>query len=494
MDKGLLYISLVSVGIFSGWGIGSLRYLRLKKEFKDITVFIEHLSKGDFRLRMDNEKKGYFSSILNELSEKYQKVFEELVITSLRTSETSGQLKDFMSSSLKHLNLMSGNIQELSNNTQAYIDNINSSYEEIKEINKLLDHMYEFMDIAKKAANNSKSQSASSKEEAELITKTMLQMEDNICRFKEKIDHLKSTTIAIEHLSNTIENVASNTNLLALNASIESARAGEAGKGFAVVAKEIRNMSTDTATSLVEITKNTFEMNSALNETLSATDENVDISKRMQKQVNNSQDILQVLYENSINTEERVEEAFQVVGKVEDALKTVNESMANIASKAKENMIASSQSLDEANRFNKELNDLSIYVDELQEISEQTHDYLSEKSIDYILNRRIVLLEENLGSCIDIDSCKNISKKIDVDNFQILNSTGKVVLATEKESLELNLFELYEPYRKFYEDNDNKVLLTPIVTRLDNYYAKFCAKRIGDKLIIVEYVFDIKKH
>jgi methyl-accepting chemotaxis protein len=92
-------------------------------------------------------------------------------------------------------------------------------------------------------------------EEAKLCAENAQRSRDEMHSMMDAMNNISETSKMIENIIGEIEDIASQTNLLSLNAAIEAARAGDAGKGFAVVAEQIRTLAEQSSKSAVNTRK-----------------------------------------------------------------------------------------------------------------------------------------------------------------------------------------------------------------------------------------------
>jgi len=97
--------------------------------------------------------------------------------------------------------------------------------------------------------------------------KIALEAAQTVNSTKETVEGLNQATAKISGVINLIQDIAEQTNLLALNATIEAARAGEAGKGFAVVASEVKTLANQTSSATDEISEQVSKLQEVAGDT-----------------------------------------------------------------------------------------------------------------------------------------------------------------------------------------------------------------------------------
>lgn len=137
------------------------------------------------------------------------------------------------------------------------------------------------------------------------------------------LESLREYTGQMNSITDLITSVASQTSLLALNASIEAARAGEAGKGFAVVASEISNLAGQTTSATADIVSLIGNISNQLQVMITTTNNLISSNQEQNHSAEKTAETFETISDRVTNISTRSQELNQIVSELASANKTI---------------------------------------------------------------------------------------------------------------------------------------------------------------------------
>ena len=322
---------------------------------KSLEISIKQLSMGDLITPIEIKGNDELYNIAKSLD--YHRCSMRTLILNLKNISNEISLESQNNINNSHV------LNSICQNQISSISNINLSMNDwIKSINQIVSLSSNLSNLL----SDTKSINTDASDKFDLILdmsqngfSDMQEFQNAINNISESIDTLKdivvnvnNSTLEVNDVLSSIDNIAKQTTLLSLNANIEAARAGEHGKGFSVVAEEIGNLAHITATFVKTISNITTNVDISVKEIMDKTKENVDNIKDHSHLISMSCDAFE-----DINFYINEENAF--IDTMINKLTTINDSATSLSNMISNNSIDMGELLTSSSLLNSNLEDIA---------------------------------------------------------------------------------------------------------------------------------------
>lgn len=348
-DSASLIVKVTAISLLIGMAAIVVVFIFIRKIVAPLsyaTNAVEELAALDFRVKNEQQERR-FAGLKDEVGNIMRAVLKlrgELtaVVTELKNQsgnlfEQSDSLSKSASDTMNNMKDTDRAVDEMANGATMLAQETQSASENVIEIGNMIDKVNDNTEELAKDADNMKELG----ENAENILRQLIagqkEMVTHIGVVNDKTHEANKAAGKISEVVNLITEIASQTNLLSLNASIEAARAGEAGRGFAVVAENIKQLAEQTTSSAADIQDIIHELEQKSGETVEKTEAVNNIVNKQSEDMKQTADILNQVITGITGLIDKIDSIAVSVANMDKSKENVVDVIGNLSSVSQEN-------------------------------------------------------------------------------------------------------------------------------------------------------------
>lgn len=275
---------------------------------------------------------GKLSEVTNELKNQSTNVFQEAETLSVSAEDITTSVQEIEKA-----------VGEMASGATMQAEETQRATENVIEIGNMIEANYQNTKALAEEADKMKELGQDANNILNELVEGQHVMVDNINTVYSKTQEANASAKRISEVVELITELASETNLLSLNASIEAARAGEAGRGFAVVAENIKKLAEQTTESATDINAIIQDLESRSDETVEKTNAVKEIVDRQAEDIQRAVRILHNVIDNINGLIERIDDIAGNIRQMDEAKESVVDVIQNLSAVSEENAAATQE-------------------------------------------------------------------------------------------------------------------------------------------------------